>query len=132
MNGNRDLLINRVLSDDRFSAEFAKDPGMPSAQAYEVYIAGARKLWDKYSEAYDLRPRSKANVRNATNRGVEFYKNGVHIIGISIGLYTTTLYVHDEETRAKLKLDYNQDNRGQFRCTMLDVDRVMQAINDVL
>lgn len=79
-----------------------------------------------------MKTRSAANARKGTNRGVELYENGSHILGISIGLKNSTLYVHGSALRAKLKLNYNQDNRGQYRYTMDNIDEVLSVLKGII
>lgn len=113
-----------------FKSRFEKDSGIPSTPVYEIYYAAAEKLWNLYSEQYDLRPRSQANAKNGKNRGVEFYKDGKHIIGISIGK-TATIYVHDKDLRNRLDIDYEITPYGEYRHTYDTVDEVIAAMDGI-
>lgn len=113
-----------------FKSRFEKESGIPSTPVYEIYYAAAKKLWDLYSEQYDLRPRSIANAKKGNNRGVEFYRDGKHIIGISIGK-TTTIYVHDKDLRNRLDIDYEISSRGEYRHTYDTVDEVIAAMDGI-
>ncbi len=117
---------------EKFYRVFGADAEAHTADAYNVYIKGAEKVWKLYSSKYEMRPRSNANARKGTNRGVELYDNDVHLIGISIGLNSTTLYVHDAALRAKIRLSYEQYTAGKYRCKMENIDEVLNIINDVL
>lgn len=117
---------------DKFFRIFGADSDAHTADAYDAYIKGAEKVWKRYSAKYDIKPRSAANARKGTNRGVELYENGSHILGIAIGLKSSTLYVHDSALRSKLKLDYNQDNRGQYRYTMENIDEVLGVLSGTI
>lgn len=117
---------------DKFFRIFGADPDAHTADAYNTYIKGAEKVWMLYSEKYEMKARSAVNARKGSNRGVELYENGSHLLGIAIELKGSTLYVHDSALRAKLKLDYNQDSRGQYRCTMSNIDEVLGVLKGVI
>ena len=69
--------------------------------------------------------------KKGTNRGIELYKGGKHYLGVSVGK-TTTIYAFDEYFRNKSKLEYNQDNRGQYRYTFDSFEECIDIIGNLL
>ena len=116
---------------EQFDHLFLKDSNVPSGDVYEIYASAAKKLWDKYSDTYELRPKSPKKVKEAKNREVEFYKDGKHIAQIAIGK-TTTIYVLDDFLRSKLRLVYNQAPNGRYRHTFDTFEECMEAIEGVM
>lgn len=114
-----------------FETLFAKPEDVPTGKKYDIYIEGAKKIWNLYSNKYDLVPRSKVNVLKGKNSSIFFYRNGKRLIQISIGL-TTTIYVYDKELLKKIDLDYEIDPSGDHRCTMKSVDDVLKALEGIL
>lgn len=105
-----------LFRENGFSSLFLKDDAIPTTPVYEIYASAAKKLWDAYSGDYDLRPRSIKKSQDGSNRGIEFWKNNKHIIGVSVGK-TTTLYIHDESVLPLFKVEYNIDPAGRYRHT---------------
>ena len=120
-----------VVTSEIFKSRFEKDSEITATPVYKLYYDAAAKLWNMYSDKYDLRPRSIANAKKGKNRGVEFYRDGKHIIGISIGK-TTTIYVHDEVLRNRLNIDYEIDPQGEYRHTYNTVDEVIAVIDGII
>ncbi len=100
--------------------------------AYLSYMNGAEKVWDAFSDKYELRPRSIAKAENGKNRGVEIYKDGVHIAGISIGLKDASLYVHDEKIRMLTEEKYQIDNRNQYRIPNITLEMCIGILRKAL
>lgn len=129
--------MNETKSDVLFQQRFAKDPAIHSTPVYETYIEGARKLWDKYSWKYDLRP--KKDAKKGGNRGVKFYEDTTSrgcLIHISIGK-TTTLYVLDKSLLPKFPVEFECDNQGHHRYPRTSekkktLDDIMELIDGIL
>lgn len=128
--------MNSTESKVLFQQRFAKDPAIHSTPVYEIYIDGARKLWDKYSCKYDLRP--QRDPKKGNNRGVIFYEDTTsraRLIYISIGK-TTTLYVYDKKLLPLFNVEYECDNRGNFRYPKSpekkSFDEIMEVIDGIL
>lgn len=122
---------NNRFDMDKFAENFLMEGVEKDTPVYKEYVSGARKIWELYSSRYEIRPRSIKNAHNGSNRGVEFWENGKHLIGISIGK-TTTLYVHDEELLGQFHLEYNQDTRGQYRHTFNSFEECISAVKEVM
>ena len=116
---------------EEFKNRFVKPKEISAGAVYEIYEAAAVKLWKLYSHKYDLRPRSLKNSQLGKNRGIEFWKDGKHLLGISVGK-TTTIYVHDDIIRGQIHLDYNQDTAGQYRYTFDNIDACLEAIKGIV
>ena len=123
--------MSDIKSKDRFNNLFLKDDAVPSTNVYEIYASAASRLYELYSEKYELRPRSIEKSHKGTNRGIEFYKDGKHIIEISVGK-TTTIYVFDTVLRNKIKVDYNQETRGKYRHTFGSFEECLNTVKECL
>ena len=119
------------FDNNQFDNMFLKEPGTPTGNVYDIYVSAAKELWERYSDKYELRPRSLANAKKGTNRGIELYKGGKHYLGVSVGK-TTTIYAFDEYFRNRSKLEYNQDNRGQYRYTFDSFEECIDSIGNLL
>ncbi len=117
--------------EDSFKKRFLKDDIVPTTPVYEIYANAAQVLWDSFSEAYILRPRSIANVQVGKNRSVNFYENNKHILEVAIGK-TTTLYVLDDYLRSKIHITYNQDPSGRYRHTFSTFEECFDTLKQVL
>lgn len=51
------------FDNNQFDNMFLKEPGTPTGNVYDIYVSAAKELWERYSDKYELRPRSLANAK---------------------------------------------------------------------
>lgn len=115
-----------------FTDMFGKNQAVPITNGYEVYIAGAERIWNAYADKYRIYPRSTVRDKKGTNRGVEISCGDSHWFEVSIGLKSTTLYVYDDTVRRCINIAYEQDNAGHYRHSFKTFDECFAVLEEFM